>query len=305
MCAGGVRKRLFARMITGNVTKLPTVKKRRLITSLSMGAVLAASTYMVPAQQSFKERFFEHNSSVAAFQPSRPTPLVEADPRLSQYARISFSDEYATGSTRTVSYGNGRGIGIIGWNRFEFDYYPPPYIQHNSHAHDGFGDTAVLAKYRIASGKFERRDFIVTAILGHTFATGRYNNGAATDIWNPMVAGGIGFLKRFDVESSLGGSMPTGKIATQGRSIAWSSLVQEHAAGHVWLELENNATFYFASSHDGKMQNFATPAAFYVARRKDWKPTHPFLVFVGGMQIATSGFHTYNHNTIFEMRILF
>jgi hypothetical protein len=279
MCAGGVRKRLFARMITGNVTKLPTVKKRRLITSLSMGAVLAASTYMVPAQQSFKERFFEHNSSVAAFQPSRPTPLVEADPRLSQYARISFSDE--------------------------FDYYPPPYIQHNSHAHDGFGDTAVLAKYRIASGKFERRDFIVTAILGHTFATGRYNNGAATDIWNPMVAGGIGFLKRFDVESSLGGSMPTGKIATQGRSIAWSSLVQEHAAGHVWLELENNATFYFASSHDGKMQNFATPAAFYVARRKDWKPTHPFLVFVGGMQIATSGFHTYNHNTIFEMRILF
>ena len=53
------------------------------------------------------------------------------------------------------------------------------------------------------------------------------------------------------------------------------------------------------------MQNFVTPAAFYVVRPKNWKPTHPFLIFDGGMQIATSGFHTYNHNLISEVRVLF
>lgn len=280
-------------------------KKLQPISWLAVATVLAASTSMAPAQQTFKERFFAHNNSVATVQPVWPTPLVEADPRLSQYARLSFSNEYSSDGTRTLNYGNGRGIGIIGWNRFEFDFYPPAYSQHNSSARDGFGDTAVLSKYRIASGWFKQNGFILTAILGHSFATGSYNNGAATDIWNPSMAGGVGFLKRFDVESSLGGSMPTGKIAAQGRSIIWNSLVQEHATTHVWLELENNATFYFAGSYDGEMQNFVTPAAFYVMRRKVWKPTHPFLVFAGGMQIATTCFHTYNHNMVLEMRVLF
>ena len=53
------------------------------------------------------------------------------------------------------------------------------------------------------------------------------------------------------------------------------------------------------------MQNFVTPAVFYVVRPKEWQPTHPFLIFDCGIQIATSGFHTYNHNLISEMRVLF
>jgi hypothetical protein len=73
----------------------------------------------------------------------------------------------------------------------------------------------------------------------------------------------------------------------------------------VWLELENNATFYVGGDRNGKKQNFVTPAVFYVLRRKEWKPTHPFLIFDGGMQIATSGFHAYNHNLISKARILF
>jgi hypothetical protein len=48
-----------------------------------------------------------------------------------------------------------------------------------------------------------------------------------------------------------------------------------------------------------------TPAAFYVIRGKNWKPTRPSFIVDGGMQIATSGFHTYNHNLITEVRMLF
>ena len=53
------------------------------------------------------------------------------------------------------------------------------------------------------------------------------------------------------------------------------------------------------------MQNFITPAAFYNFRSKDWSPTHPLFVFTSGMQIATSGFHTYSHKLIVETRIVF
>jgi hypothetical protein len=266
-------------------------------------AVLTASA-LAPAQQSIKERFFAHNYEMTRLQPTWPTPLAEAEPRLTQYYRFAFANQYTATGTQTVNYGNGRGGGIVAWNRFEFDWLPPSYVQHNSTAADGFSDNAVLVKYRIASGNAEHGNFIVTAAMNHTFAMSSHN-GALTDSWNPTLAGGIGFLRHFDVETALGGAMPTGKIATQGRNIAWNSLVHDHVTPHFWLEIENNATFYFAGSHDGKMQNFITPATYYVFKRLEWKPTHPYLVFAGGMQIATSGFHTYNHNTIAEMRILF
>ena len=256
------------------------------------------------AQQSFKQRFFSHNAAMTALQPSWPTPLVESEPRLTQYYRFAFSNQYTPAGTQIVNYGNGRGGGIVAFNRLEIDVLPPSYIQHNSSAQDGFGDAAALMKFRIASGNAEHGNFIVTALLGHAFASSPHN-GALTDTWTPAVAGGIGFLRHFDVESSLAGSLPTGKIAAQGRTIAWNALVHDHVSAHVWLELENNSTFFFAGSHDGKMQNFITPAGFYVFRRAQWKPTHPYFVFAEGMQIATSGFHTYNHNLISEMRVLF
>lgn len=271
---------------------------------IALAAASSAAAQQPPAHQSFKDRFFAHNYEMTKLQPSWPTPLVEADPRLTQYYRFAFSNQYTAAGTHTVNYGNARGGGIVAFNRIEVDFYPPGYTQHHSTAADGFGDVAALMKFRIASANAEHGNYILTALLNHTFASSP-KNGAATDSWNPTLAGGIGFLHHFNVESSLGGSMPTGKIAAQGRSILWNSLVHDHITPHVFLELENNSTFYFAGPHDGKMQNFLTPAAFYIYKRNDWKPTHPFLVFAGGMQIATSGFHTFNHNTILEMRILF
>jgi hypothetical protein len=277
----------------------------RILSNFLVLVVGLVCTHTSRAQQSFRQRFFNHNNAAAAIEPGWPTPVVEADPRLTQYYRFSFSSEYTPTGTHTVDYGNARGGGIILWNRAEFDVLPPPYLQHNSTAADGFGDTSVLVKLRLASGNAEHNNYIATAILSHTSATGSGSNGALTDSWNPTLAGGKGLTKRIDIESSLGGALPTGKIAAQGRSIVWNSLVQDHLTRSIWLEIEDNATYFRGGSHEGKTQNFITPGAFYVYRSKQWAPTHPFFVFDAGMQIATSTFHTYNHNLILEMRILF
>jgi len=262
------------------------------------------------AQQSVSERFFAHNAEMTRLQPAFVTPLATSDPRIIQYARIAVSSEYTPAHTQTVSYGNNRGAGIVAFQRFEFDWVPPSYIQHNSRAVnngtiDGFGDTALAAKVRIASGNAEHGNFEISALLNHCFPTGSHTNGAATGTYTPTLAFGYAFLRRWDAISTLGGTLPTGMIAKQGRTIAWNSLAQFHATRLFWFELENNSTFYFAGRHDGRMQNFLTPGAIFVARRKEWKPTHPFAIFGAGMQIATSGFHTYNHNTIAETRIIF
>jgi len=256
------------------------------------------------AQQSALERFRLNNSRMASLQPSLISPLAAPDPRLIQYAKLSFANQYTPSGTQTVSFGNARGAGVVAGNRFEFDFIPPPYIQHNSKAMDGFGDVSTLVKYRIASGNADHGNFEVTAMLVRCFATGSHQNGALTGSYTPTLATGYAF-HHFDIISSLGGTLPTGKIAVQGRTIAWNEVVQIHATRHIWLETENNATFFEGGIRDGKMQNFVTPAAFYVIRGKDWKPTHPYFILDSGMQIATSGFHTYNHNLISEARILF
>ncbi len=275
--------------------------------SLSWMAVLWVT--LIPtacAQRSFKERFLAHNATMRGLQPSWPTPLVEAEPRLTQYYRFSFSNEFTSAGTRTVNYGNSRGGGIVAWNRLEFDAYPPGYVQHEKASEDdGFGDTDLLVKLRMASANAEHGNYIATFLLGRSFPTGSHNNGAETGIWTPTLAGGFGITRRIDVESSLGGWLPTGKITEQGRSIAWSSLTQIHTSRSTWLEFEDNAQYCLGGPHGGQTQNFLTPAAFYFYRRPDGAATQPFLVFTAGMQIATSAFHTYNHNFIGEIRILF
>lgn len=267
-------------------------------------AVCLFSTNTAPAQSSAWQRFRSNNSRMAALQPALTAPLVAPNPRLAQYARLSLANQYTPSGTQTVNFGNSRGAGIIVGDRFQFEVIPPPYIQHNSKAMDGFGDLSAVMKYRIASGNREHGNFEVTATLSRCFATGSHQNGARTGSYTPTLVTGYAF-SRFAAISALGGTLPTGRVAQQGRTIAWNEVLQLHATTSIWFEVENNATFFVGGSRDGKMQNFVTPAAFYVIRRKEWKATHPYFVLDSGMQIATSGFHTYNHNLISEARIMF
>lgn len=275
---------------------------RRIIPAIIL--LIMAGVTRISAQQLLGEFLARPNRSMASRQPSFITPLVGIDPRIIQYTKFSVSHEYTSTGAETTNYGNNRGSGIVVGDRFEFDFIALPYIQHNGAADDGFGDTSVLAKYRVASANAEGGNYDLALVLSHCFATGSSKNGAVTDSFGPSIAGGYAF-HHFDVLSSIGGTLPTGKIAAQGRSIVWNTISQAHIKPHIWLEVGDNATYYGDDAHDSKMQNFVTPAAFYVIRGKNWKPTRSTFIVDGGMQIATSGFHTYNHNLITEIRVLF
>lgn len=274
------------------------------ISSVALAAAFVASASATFAQQSFYERFRAHNESMAAVQPTWMGPLIQTDSRLAQAVRVSVSNSYAPGE-HTVNYGNSHGVGLIVGDRIQLNLQPPPYMQnHSATFKNGFSDSVEEVKFRIASGNAEHGNFTVTAYLAYSFPTGSHLNGQRSGASNPLLAAGRAF-GRFNVQSTLGGTLPTGKIAEQGRSIEWNALAQVQATGHVWLDVENNATFNYGGPYDGKTQNFITPAAFYMVRRKDWGPRHPVWVLNAGMQIATSGFYLYNHNLISEMRMLF
>jgi hypothetical protein len=262
------------------------------------------SSIFCSAQQSFYERLRGNNASMSEVQPTWMGPLIQTDGRLGQALRFSVSNANFSG-TRTLNYGNGKGISMIAGNRFQIDLDPPSYFRnHSSTQKDGFGNAGTQVKYRIASGNAAHGNYAVSAVLYHGFAPRAYQNLMLTSIYVPSIAAGKSF-GRFAVLENIGGLLPTGKIAERGRVIEWHTTAQMHLSKYSWVDVENNATFFKAGPFDGKSQNMITPAAFYMIRRKERKPQHASFAIATGMQIATSGFHFYNHNLVTELRVMY
>jgi hypothetical protein len=271
-------------------------------------AALAVCIFSITAtarsQQSFYQQFRHRNAAMTEVQPTWMGPLIQSDARLTQGAKLSVSDATVAGE-QVISYGNNHGISLLGGRRFQFDFNPPSYFQnHSATMPDGWGNASTQVKYRIASGNARNGNFALSAALSRSLGGGYEQNGMLTGFYCPKLLAGKAFW-RFDLQSALNGVLPSGKIAEQGRAIEWNSTAQLHATAHTYFDIENNLTWFKGGPDHGKMQNFVTPAGFLVVRRKSWEPTHAVMVFDAGMQIATSGFHAYNHNLISEIRILF
>ena len=279
----------------------PTVDKRSFIVM----HVILTSKGLAGSFRPYYGSFRAHNAAMMAIQPAWMGPLVQSDPRLGQAIRFSVSDAAFPGE-QTLNYGNNHGISMIADRRFELDLDPPSFFRNHSSAHkDGFGNAATELKWRIASGNAEHGNYAVSAIIYYAFAPRIYQNQMLTSFYAPALAAGHGF-GRFAVMSKLGGILPTSRIAQQGRGIEWDVTTQVHLTAYTWFDVEDNALFNYAGPFDGKTQNFLTPAAFYmIPRRREWGPEHATVVIDGGMQIATSSLHFYNHNLISELRFVF
>ncbi|MGO8796381.1 MAG: transporter [Candidatus Sulfotelmatobacter sp.] len=240
-----------------------------------------------------------------AQQPAWPIPVITASSGLLQVARFDLVRQIVPAGTDTWNYDNSKGISVVPWYRVEFDALTPPYIQHNSKAEDGFGDFSMLLKYRLAAGNEEHGNYSVSFAVTGTVPTGSYKNGGLAGTIIPTVCGGKGFGK-FDVQSTLGATLPAGDTAKLGRVVAWNTVAQYHVWKWVWPEIENNATFYHGGASDGRVQNFVTPGLMLSKFKLERDPRNRLaFLFGGGMQIATSQFHSYNHGLVITTRMLF
>ncbi|MFT4114519.1 transporter [Silvibacterium sp.] len=234
-------------------------------------------------------------------------PLNQPYPMLIQVFRADFARQITPTHTDTWNYGNSKGLNLIPGLHSEFDFYYPPYIEHNvKTAKDGFGDAQFLYKYRLLSGNEEHGNYLLSLLLGASIPTGSYSNGSADAAILPTIAGGKGF-GHFDVISTVGANLPTAQGEQLGRTLAWNTTAQYRLAKYVIPELESNATWFFAGKTDGKMQNFLEPGITFGKLKihpQDPK-SRPGFSFGGGMQIATSEYHAYNHALIFTGRFLF
>jgi hypothetical protein len=268
--------------------------------------VLCSATSL-RAQDNFFSRWEQRATRTQSKQPSWSVPLVAPYPMLIQVFRADFTRQVTPALTDTWNYGASRGLNLIPGFNSEFDFYYPPYIQHNAKgAKDGFGDVGFLGKYRILSANEKNGNYMLGVQVTATIPTGSYSNGSTDASVSPTLLGGKGF-GNFDVISSVGGTLPTGDTVKLGRSVAWNTTAQYRIHKFVWPEIEDNATFYYGGKNDGKMQNFVTPGITFskFKFRTQVASSRAAIAFGGGEQIATSAFHTYNHNLVFTARLLF
>ncbi len=247
-------------------------------------------------------------SATQAKQPGWIVPVIMQTTGLIECLRTDFWRQVAPARTTTWNYDTGKGANMIPWARTEIDINLPPYLTHNSSAIDGWGDFSFLAKYRFASGNEKHGNYSANGNVQVTVPTGSYKNGAAAATVTPTLGAGKGFGK-FDVQSTIGAILPMNNTAykTAGRPVLWNVVAQYKIGKYFWPEIESNATYFKDGTNDGKKQEFISPGVMmgnFKLHPGDAK-SRQGLVAGAGFQIATSAFHSYNHELAMTVRWIY
>ncbi len=230
------------------------------------------------AQEGYFTDWFARVDKTKNEQPHWVTPVATTTPRLEEEYRYDQLWQTNSKGFTTNNYDGGKGLELIPLEKTEIIFNVPPYLVHNDPAvHDGFGDVSFLVKYRVLSQNEEHGNYILTAFLGWTLPTGDHKNGALHPVITPTMAYGKGF-GNFDLQGTFGVGLPTADTNIAGR------------------------TFFQNGKNDGQKQNFVTPG-LVLGRFHLWRRVG--FTFGGGYQIATTHFHTTNHNAILSVRFPF
>jgi hypothetical protein len=262
----------------------------------------AGNPTKVDGQSGWVHSWLHAVDTARASQPHFPAPIVTTHVMLVQQYRYDMSwQQDPSGLTTTSNYGASRGLEIIPTTRLEVGISPPPYLVHQSNTPDGIGDLAWQVKFRAFSATEHKGDYFVGFFMGGSFPTGSPPNGAGHTILTPTFAAAKG-LGPWDIQSTVGGNLPASGTNTLGRAVVFNTAINYRIKGKIWPMLEQNSTFWSGGALDGKKQVFLTPGlilgSFPLVKR-----VH--VAVGGGLQIAATSYHQYNHRWILSVRFPF
>ena len=277
-----------------------------IITLAIVAELFPASTWAQNATtQSSDENFFsdwfQRSSRAESEQPHWAAPMFTVTPRLVQQFRYDMGWQSSNGFTN-ANYGSGKGLELVPADHVELYMSAPLYITHTKPGlNDGIGDMTFLFKYRAAAGNPENGNYVVTPMLVATVPTGTYTNGAKDALITPTLALGKGW-GNFDLQGTAGVTIPTGDRNILGTPTALNATAQYHLLKYFWPEVEINSMMWANGKNDGKKQVFLSPG-LVVGKLRLWKRLG--FAFGGGVQIAATQFHTYEHNWVTSVRLPF
>jgi hypothetical protein len=253
------------------------------------------------SDEDFLSDWFQRSSRAEAEQPHWAAPIFTVTPRLVQQFRYDMGWQLNSGFTN-ANYGGGKGLELIPVDRVELSVSAPPYLTHTKPGvNDGIGDLAFLFKYRVAAGNPSNGNYVATAMLAATVPTGAYTNGSTDASLTPTLALGKGW-GNFDLQGTAGVTVPTGDRNVLGTPVALNATAQYHMLKYLWPEVEVNSTMWANGKNDRKKQVFLSPG-LVVGKLHLWKRIG--FAFGGGVQIAATQFHAYEHNWVTSVRFPF
>ena len=239
---------------------------------------------------------------VQATQPQWLSPLATTSGRLKNEFRYDIWGQPTIGGNDLYQLGGNKGFEFITSSRTQLLIGVPTYdLESPNGSPGGFGDLPLMLKFRIASAEEREGNYLLTFLLAATVPTGSHRYGAGDSVLSPTLAFGKGW-GRFDAQSTFGANLPAGDTAKLGRQLQWNTAFQYRAAWKLWPEIEVNSTFYETGKNAGDKQTFLTPGLGFGRIRL---VRNLRFSSAAGMQIATTGFHTYNHRWMLSMRASF
>ncbi|HUA33181.1 MAG TPA: hypothetical protein VMA09_06215 [Candidatus Binataceae bacterium] len=253
--------------------------------------------------------WFPRVTEVQGEQPVWATPIVTVTPRLLEQVRYDQLFEAQRNGGAIDNFGDNKGLELIPWYNVEVQLCIPAWIAHNGSVpkttnrhptQDGWADETFLLKYRLFSANEEHGNYIVTAFMGFSAPTGNDTSSAGHPLFTPTLAFGKG-LGNFDLQSTVGVTVPDGGIRRLGTPVAYNTAFQYCFKRYLWPEFEVNCSWP-NGQHGGKDQVFLTPGIVV--------GTIPLYQRIGvalgvGYQVAVTSAPTYNHALILSGRIPF
>lgn len=243
--------------------------------------------------------WFDRVNKTQAEQPHWITPLFTTTPRLEEEFRSDITWTPVSGGNN-LNYGSGKGLELIPTEHTEIILGVPPYLVPKTGPAGG-GNVPLLLKYRFFSANEKAGNYIVTGFLGGSIPAGRFATKYASI--TPTIAFGKGY-GNFDVQGTLGWTIPTGGREVSGTPVAFNSAFQYRLFRKLWPELEANVTMWPNGSTKlvGQKQVFISPGLvagrFHLYKRLG-------LTIGAGEQIAVSHYHQYNHAKVLSVRFPF
>lgn len=262
--------------------------------------ILASAVSTITAQDAASGYFanwFPRVTKTQAEQPHWITPLFTTTPRLEEEFRADITWT-PTAAGDSLNYFGGKGLELIPTQHTEIIFGLPPY-QVPVKGPDGFSNVPLTLKYRFLAANEEQGNYIVTAFLAGSIPYGRFATSYASI--TPTIAFGKGY-RNFDVQSTLGWTIPTGGRRKSGTPVAYNTAFQYRVLRKLWPEVEVNATFWPSGSLTGDKQVFLSPG-LVAGRFRLWRRVG--LSIGGGEQIAVTHFHQFNHAKTLSIRFPF
>lgn len=255
----------------------------------------------------FLEDYFRMVARAQESQPRWISPLFTTTPRLNERFRYDFSFQARPGDVDLANYGSSKGLELIFTDRVAVTFGIPAYLDRDTPrgTRTGWADETFQAKFRFASAPESSGNYVFSGFLGVSVPTGSDAFTAGVPIYTPTLAFGKGWGSReegFDIQSTVGVSVPGGDKDRVGMPVVWSTTFQAHVLRYLWPEFEVALTHWTDGPSDNQWQAIATVGV--VAGRF---PISGRLHFdVGfGYQWAISAYRTYDSAWLATARLPF